>query len=510
MLGVLSKRSAGVDLAVDDPSSSQILSRTAHSEEWSSLPLRELLRLSWFYPSGFEIDRVLETRSSFLALGKSLALKFSKLPTLVHRRERLELDAAENSQLACGLYAGVLPYIVREDVPEWLSSMESPYQLPLTDELPLETADIALMMRRLRDRSRLDILLAERGELHPAYARRLASALGNFYRGQSRLREHMLLADRRLVSRLFSERLRELKERLGAELLLLPPVACRLGEECLGYLYSGFERFEERLIERALRGHFVDGHGALRTAAVFFENSTFGAKKGSTKVSILGRAQQTTRERMDDLLSDMVQLLVELKLEAQTGAYRELLLALVEEFNSEWDEDLAHWFSVYHLCQKLSIQGATGGETLQLAVREVFGLFEPAVIFIGGGKETFTSLFSATSLALPAEVISFGGPSSELSANNIESGISRIHQLLSCGEYPVIAWSELNGEERLLVSQLIGQNIQKLLVNVVSPTGGALVSPPSNARELVLPSDLPQESMVVSILSSLSTQGLVR
>lgn len=214
------------------------------------------------------LGEVIETHASWVVLTSDQAFKFKKPVDLgfldfstkekreVFCRQEVEL----NARLAKDVYRGVVPLYLGPDGyvlgPE-LDSRDA-------GEMDLELVDYAVSMRRLDERCRADVLLAE-GRLEPGHLQRLAERVAEFHAA--------LPTGGRIAAFGRAEAVRANVQQNFDELLphaldfLSPAEWQELTSAQLGFLEAHAASFDER----SRTGHVKDGHGDLRLEHVYFE-----------------------------------------------------------------------------------------------------------------------------------------------------------------------------------------------------------------------------------------------
>lgn len=213
------------------------------------------------------LGTVVETHGSWVVLFGDQALKFKKPVDLgfldfSSREKRQTLCQREvelNRRLAPNVYRSVLPlylgpagYVLGQD------------DAPTAGAGDLELVDHAVLMRRLGEDQRADVLLA-RGQLDTAHIRRVARRLVDFHASLTRDSAVAAFGTAEAVARNVRENFDEL-EPLAHE-VLLPGEWQTLQAAQLDFLRQRAALFEARV----QGGHVRDGHGDLRLEHVYFE-----------------------------------------------------------------------------------------------------------------------------------------------------------------------------------------------------------------------------------------------
>jgi len=194
---------------------------------------------------------LVETHISWVILTPEFAFKIKKpvtfgfldFGTLEKRKHYCEEELRLNRRLASDLYLGVLPIAETNGKPV----------IGAAESAPL---DYALQMRRMDNRRQMDILLAA-GEVTTGQMAELAAVLAPFHRAA--VLENPPECHPATYWADFAE-----LYRFGAD------IARHLGQEATDTLQrirsslpEFLEQHEQRLLERARQGFWVDGHGDL-------------------------------------------------------------------------------------------------------------------------------------------------------------------------------------------------------------------------------------------------------
>lgn len=233
----------------------------------------------------------IETHISWVFLGedevfklkKPLDLGFLDFTTLERRKRACDAEVELNRRLAPGVYLGVVPVTADAGGPR------------LGGEGPV--VDWAVHMKRLADRDRADVRLAE-GRLDHGAIEAVAATVAEFH---TRARSDAETAAFGTVDRIAENVLENFRQtRDTVEHYLEPPEAAELEQFQLGFLRDHADLFEARVRADRVR----DGHGDLRLEHVYVSDD--GA------ISIIDCIEFNDRFRYADVCADIAFLAMDL------------------------------------------------------------------------------------------------------------------------------------------------------------------------------------------------------
>ena len=206
---------------------------------------------------------VIETHISRVYLGpervwktkKPVDLDFLDFTSVETRRQACVAEVELNGRLAPGVYLGVVPVVEKNG--ELFVGRED-------TAAPSSTSDWAVLMRRLPDDRRVDLLL-ERGELTRTDIERVARRIARFHDEARCDEETSSFGAVEAVRRNVEENFRQTRETLGD--FLDEEQAAEVETWQLAFL----ERESHRFAERVDAGRVRDGHGDLRLEHVYLD-----------------------------------------------------------------------------------------------------------------------------------------------------------------------------------------------------------------------------------------------
>lgn len=207
------------------------------------------------------LGTLVETHASWVVLTEGEAIKFKKpvdfgfldFSTREKREAFCQAELQLNRRLAASVYRAVLPV--------YLGPTGYVLGAPQGDGAAFELVDHAVVMRRLSDGDRADVLLRE-GRLTATLVRRLADRLARFHRELSSDPALAHYGSASSVAANVRENWSELEESAVDGSLWAPLRAAQQR-----FLDEGAHRLDRR----SHGGHVKDGHGDLRLEHVYFE-----------------------------------------------------------------------------------------------------------------------------------------------------------------------------------------------------------------------------------------------
>lgn len=304
------------------------IERVARSE------LADWLALEWFYPDGFTWQRLRETPNHFICTGKTLEYVFPKqiqLGRKISFASRLEqvIGVAQKSQLlAADSVLGVKLLRWQKGELVWLEGMYN----ALSKEIPQMADEVALVLKRIPDGSRLSDILLDGGELSVEQVDLLVQKIVRFH--------DVLICDSdcgyssSYVNETILAPLKKFRSEYEGYLDLFSRIAIK---EIEGYLSSFIANYELLFRRRAKEGFVASTHGCLRAHQVVVSPLL----EGSDLISIVGRDGKE-----QDVLADLAALVIDLdSCEAEylsQELVRRYQILLPECFNAE----LFHFYKV--------------------------------------------------------------------------------------------------------------------------------------------------------------------
>lgn len=372
------------------------------------LSLAQWLELSWFYPAGFEKERITETARAWVVLGNDVVYKFlkagSEAPTpreAFRKRWRASCEELlDNRPFAPDLYLGLRLLRWVDDEPQWIS--ESPgFDLnPLA--APTRADDVAIVMRRIPDADRLSHQLERRDGIPKRQISDIGRTLAAFH---LRMRERHRTAFQRdpdaVLSGLRNRYIGSLAAFVSEFGTFLDPFSQIAFHEVRSYLSSFYAHYSDRFLARGHAGFILDGHGALRADRIVYF--------GSHRPQFATRLARGAAERSDDLLADLALLTVDLEARGQDHIAREVEISYFNASDAAvWDPELYRFYQTACAmrCAEQLLRGAfetretSATNFLATAFRHATGITTPFLLALGGTN-------TATQEALARSVCEF-------------------------------------------------------------------------------------------------------
>lgn len=358
------------------------------------LSLAQWLELSWFYPAGFEKERITETARAWVVLGNDVVYKFLKAGSdaatpreAFRKRWRASCEELlDNRPFAPDLYLGLRLLRWVDDEPQWIS--ESPgFDLnPLA--APARADDVAIVMRRIPDSDRLSHQLERREGISRRQISEIGHTLAEFHT-RARALPHQNPFQRdpdAVLSGLHSRYLESLAAFVSEFGTFLDPFSQIAFHEVRAYLSSFYAHHSDRFIARGRAGFIVDGHGALRAERIVYF--------GSRKPQFATRLARSTTDRSDDLLADLALLTVDLEARGQLHIAQEIETAYFKASKEAHDPQLYRFYKAACAmrCVEQLLRGAfesretSATNFLATAFRHATGLTTPFLIAVGGSN----------------------------------------------------------------------------------------------------------------------------
>lgn len=435
------------------------------------LSLAQWLDLSWFYPAGFEKERITETSRAWIVLGNDVVYKFLKAGSEAsspresfRRRWRASCEELlDNRPFAPDLYLGLRLLRWVDDEPQWIS--ESPGFDLNPRSAPSRADDVAIVMRRIPESARLSHQLESRRGIPRRQIAEIGRTLAAFH---SKIRERRRNPfDRDPDSILTALRARyvgSVASFVSEFGTFLDPFSQIAFHEVRGFISSFFSHHSERFLARGNAGFIIDGHGALRSERVVYLRD-----HGSRKPQFATRIARDSLERSDDVLADLALLSVDLEARGLPHVARELEGA----FHAASPEGTAdpRLYRFYKAacamrCAEQLLRGAfqtretSATDFLATAFRHATGLTTPFLLAIGGADAAslrtlarsvgeFISVATVSVENTLPELPSYSAPDDLILERLLEAASRKI---LS-GSSVIIIWPFNRDEERALLAR---------------------------------------------------------
>ncbi len=434
------------------------------------LSLAQWLEVSWFYPAGFEKERITETSRAWIVLGNDVVYKFLKAgsdaaTTREAFRKRWRASCEElldNRPFAPDLYLGLRLLRWVDDEPQWISETPGFDLNPLA--APTSADDVAIVMRRIPDTGRLSHQLESKRGIPKRQVSHIGRTLAAFHQSirEGRAREGL----KRSFEHDPDSALTALRDRYVGSMAafvsefgtFLDPFSQIAFHEVRSYLSSFFAHHAERFLARGRAGFILDGHGALRAERIVY----FGSKTPQFAT----RLARGSADRSDDVLADLALLTVDLEARGLPHVARELESSFFQASVEGTHEPKLYRFykaACAMRCAEQLLRGAfesretSATSFLSTAFRHATGLTSPFLLGIGGGDtevqlalargvSEFVSLATLTAEGLN----SLQGAPDDLVLDRLLESASR--KILG-GNSVALVWPFNRDEERALLAR---------------------------------------------------------
>jgi aminoglycoside phosphotransferase family enzyme/predicted kinase len=267
----------------------------------------------------------------------------------------------------------------------------------------------AVRMRRLPDRDRADVRLAE-GRLSPKDLARVAEVIAGFHLAARRDDETARFGDPAVVARNVAENIEQTEGDLAR--YLTPREAGELAAAQVAFTTVHKERFEERVAH----GYSRDGHGDLRLEHVYIRDPDERSSSQRPKVAILDCIEFNERFRYGDVAADVAFLSMDLELKGRPDLAERFLARYAQHTGDFGLYRLVDFYAAYRawVRGKIAVFGANDpslpepvrrahdDEARRSFLRALSGdrrpLLPPTVIAVGGliasGKSTLSDAVS--------------------------------------------------------------------------------------------------------------------
>ncbi|MFW6051689.1 MAG: AAA family ATPase [Myxococcota bacterium] len=347
--------------------------------------LRET-HISWVFLSDGDVWKV----------KKPVDMGFLDFRTAEQRRAACEAEVRLNRRLAPDVYRGVVPITRGGDGRHRIDGDG-------------EVVDWAVHMRRLPDRIRADVMLAE-GRLRPEHLRRVAERVAAFHAEQPGGDAIAAMGRPEAIAANVQENFEQTRETVRQH--LSDEEAREIERWQTHVLETQAARFEARVRQGRVR----DGHGDLRLEHVYLD--------GDGSVTIVDCIEFNERFRYADVCADVAFLSMDLAYEGRVDLAEHFLAAYAREAGDYDLYGLVDFYESYRAYVRAKVSSILAAdEEADAATRERAGgrarryyllalaaerrpLMEPAVVAVGGliasGKSTVADRLS---LVLGAPVI---------------------------------------------------------------------------------------------------------
>lgn len=438
-------------------------------ESFPKTDLRHWLNVVWFFPLGFRKEQIVENNDSFLCYGEREIYKFSKYPSTDYQTDsdfeakwRAAIkEVLDNARFSPEVYIGVRPLLMTEDRPIWLDIIP-------TTELSLKKAppfahDVAVVLRRVDEDATLGGFLTGEKKLSTKSIKAIASSLVDFHRRAQSVIVQKIKIDPFFISDLYKERyiaeLFQFRNSFGA---YLDPYSKLELTEAVTFLGRFLELNEDRLIARAYQGFIIDSHGDLRSSNIIFDTSEMEERK----CSFFNRPLNNDFGRIDDLLSDLASLAIDLEVHDNSNLARQIEKEYAEQLSDVFDPEVYR----FHLVGQALRQARHYFESASLGINDnidvnrylsraffyALNLTKPFMLAIvergdGEGRELAASLAEL----IEVNYVEAGHCKTAIANCDIprplvyEKMLSSAEDLLSQGRSCVMLWDFLREEEIL-------------------------------------------------------------
>lgn len=359
-----------------------------------ALSLADWLDVAWFYPEDFRKERIVETSQSLLVFGESIVYKFLKSNTpnrTLSFGQRWAIaceEVLDNRELAPDLYLGLRLLRWIEDEPHWITEYRGSDLRPAV--APEHADEVAIVMRRIPDKSKLSDYLLDNGELQLDQLQSLLSQVTRFHTRRMKRARRIYASEPAegvaILQHTILERLSEFSQEYAG---YLDPFSQLALTEAAHFLRGSISRNRGLLEDRVREGFFVDAHGALRAHCMSIEPLSQEARS----VSIFHRAPRDVRQQ--DVLADLASLAVDLELYDAGYLAREIERRYNQLLPAVGNAELYRFYLVAEAVRAATeyIQQLGTAQTLRatkafsIALRYSLGLTQPFALFVTGSAE---------------------------------------------------------------------------------------------------------------------------
>ena len=369
--------------------------------------LGDWLALEWFYPDGFEFERLVETPERFVCSGSQLEYVFPKrlqagLEYSFAERFKQVAEIASNSQLlAADLVLGVKLLRWTDGELLWVEGM-LPFDQLSIDHVSQQADEVALVLRRIPDGSLLSDVLSDEGELGVEALDALVVKLVNFH--SHVIGEAQGSYSSSYINDTLFRRLQDFMDEYEGYLDLFSRVALKETENYLSKFFANNELLFRR---RAKEGFVAASHGMLRAHKVV----VVPLVPESEPISVVGRSSC-----QQDVLADIAALTVDLDLYEAEYLSAEILRRYQQLLPECFDEQLFKFYRVaYGVLAAIEAFSEAGAErtiranqALGRALRVATSFPQKALLVVCGSAvgeaqglaETLTELFALSYLSV--------------------------------------------------------------------------------------------------------------
>lgn len=449
------------------------------------LPLREWLDVSWFYPDGFERERLETLDDGWLVYGRlvngnGFVYRFYEPPTEpgappLGARERLRRvwqlaceELLDNAPLAPSLHFSLRLLRWNDDEPLWVTlkpdSSLDPYAPPEGVD------DVALVTRRLPDSHTLSGYLRKRDEVPESLAAAVADSLARFHRRQ---RDVLLQADgAKTLSAVAASTIEALNRSFLTYGSFLDPYSRASFIEVHAFLGSFLKENESLFARRVLEGWVTDVHGDLSLDAIAVPETQrvprhAGRPGGPGRgAEIFGRPGRGAASRLGDVLSDLATLSVELECRGYRALGREIERLYGAKLKGSVVQPLLRYYKAARALDR-GLQNLVSGsgdavaavQYFAIALQHALGLTRPFLLVIGGSDPIRSELARAVHELVPSAMIDEAIYRPRLPVDppreTIFDRLLRVvAEKLDAGRSVVVTWPVNRDEERRSLARL--------------------------------------------------------
>lgn len=312
-------------------------------ESFPKTDLRYWLDVAWFFPLGFRKEQIIESGDSFLCYGEREIYKFLKKPSTDFQTDSdfetkwksAIREVVDNARFSPELYIGLRPLVMVDDGPVWLDIIPSS-ELSLKRAVPF-AHDVAIVLRRIDEDATLGGFLSGEHRLSIASIKAIASSLVSFHRRAQSVTVQKIKVDPFFISDLYKKRyIAELFQFRNSFGSYIDPFSRLELTEAVTFLGRFIEQHEELFVIRAEQGLIIDAHGDLRSPNIVFKLH----EKEEKKCSFFNRPVSNDFERVDDLLSDLASLAIDLEVRDNSSLARRIESEYAAQLSDVFDPEI--------------------------------------------------------------------------------------------------------------------------------------------------------------------------